>query len=388
MANFGRAAISVLAIIGASAPLAAQAPRDLDAQSSDIRIFTGEVAEGPERFALTLPAGTALMIEAVATADSALDAYLRVTDAATGEVLAEDDDGAGALGARAFVLAEAERRIEIEVSAEGAVDSEREQGAFELSLRPTDWRPTPPRPIAFGERMTGRLVAGEDNLFQLDAAAGQMLVVTMRAGDGASLDPVLELRQGDGKGGDLLAEDDDGAGNLNARLTHMIRRAGAYTIVARGYGGSAGDYVLELGDGSAPVVPPPVELTLGTPESGQLGSGVGPGGDDVRQVAYRLGDSAKAALRADPGAVTIRLRSLTEDGGLDPVLDVGFDTPLGLAVVASDDDGGENLDAELTLDLAPLAGQPAWLDSLRFVGRSYGEADGIFTIEIVADADR
>src|SRR5690606_10979409 len=151
-----------------------------------------------------------------------------------------NDDGGGDLGARAFVFTESERRIEIEVSAQGAVEEERRNGAFELALRPTDWRPTPPRQIDFGDRVTGTLQSGEQQVFHIRAAQGQVLTAALRTDGGGTLDPYLELRRGASAGGAMLAEDDDGSGSLDARLRYAARDSGVYTLIVRDYGSGAG----------------------------------------------------------------------------------------------------------------------------------------------------
>ncbi len=383
MTIISRAAVSALALAFAHVPAAAQDTRDLDNASSDVRVFQGQITTGAETYGVTVPAGSALAIVAAPAVDSLLDPFLRVRDAATGEVLAEDDDGGGSLAARAFVFAETERRITMEVSGEGAISDERKTGGFELSLRPTDWRPTPPREVSFSEVVNGRLQPGEKHVFYIQARAGQTLSAVLRSGESSALDPYLELRRGRSENGAIVVEDDDSGGSLNARVTHQVRTAGTYTIVARGLGSSAGDYALQLGDGSETAGRPAVqEISLGKRMTGTIGTGVGPSGEDRSEVAYRLSADAKRALRGYEGSIVIRFRNANEDSGLDPVIDFGIDTPLGTAVLDSDDDSGGALNSELTVDLSPLAAEPDWLDRLRFVGRSLNSAEGEYAIEI------
>lgn len=383
-----KAAVSALALITVSTPALAQQPRDLDRMASDVRIFNGEVTANPANFAVTIPAGTALLIEARPKVGSNLDPFLRVRDAVTNEVLVEDDDSAGELGGRGLIFAEQERRIEIEVTGEGATEGGNGRGTFELSLRPTDWRPTPARAIGKEERVTGTLMTQEQHVFYVEAAAGDVLNVTLRP-TGSGVDPTLELRRGRSATGELIAEDDDSAGNLGARIVRGIDRAGSYTIVARNIGGATGGYSLGLGSGNAGTgLPEAKTIALGIVESGDLNAAAD-AGDFTGRVVYKLDNAAKAALRSRPGAITVRFRKLDDESGFDPIMDVGFDTPLGFTTLMTDDDSGGELDAAVTIDLSAAASKPEWLDALRFVGRSVSEGEGgLYTIEVVKIGSR
>jgi hypothetical protein len=369
-----------------AAPAMAQDARDLDGADGDIRVFTGSVADEPARYLLTLPAGNALVVSAVAAPDSPLDPYLRVTDVRTGEVLAEDDDNAREYGARVYLFSDGQRRVEIQVSAEGAVDAERERGDFELAVQPTDWRPAPVRRVDFGSSVTGDLHSGERHVFRIEAKAGQLLTAVLRPAQDSALDPYLELRRGSATAGNALAEDDDGAGSLGARLRYVVREAGTYTLVASTVGGTAGTYRLEIGDGTgrAAAVPEQV-ISLDQPVSGELRSS-DPDGGDMQRIVYRFSDEATAALRDNPGPLVIRMRRQGDENALDPLVELSFETPLGLAAVASDDDGGGDLDSELVVDLSPLASQPDQIDRLRIVARSIADAaEGAFTLEVTRE---
>ena len=73
-----------------AAPAMAQV-RDLDRESSDVRVFQGSVDNAPAVFTVTVPARSVMVIDVLASGD--LDPVLRVTDARTGELIGEDDDG-------------------------------------------------------------------------------------------------------------------------------------------------------------------------------------------------------------------------------------------------------------------------------------------------------
>lgn len=72
-----------------------------------------------------------------------------------------------------------------------------------------------------------------------------MVVTITLESDAVSMDPYLELRSPTMR---LLAEDDDSAGNLNARISRVtLPDDGIYTIVVRTFAGSGGgEYTLTL----------------------------------------------------------------------------------------------------------------------------------------------
>jgi hypothetical protein len=60
----------------------------------------------------------------------------------------------------------------------------------------------------------------------------------------SGLDPYLDLLD---PYGDVVASDDDSAGNHNSEIIYRLRRRGTYTIVAGSYGGgSTGSFELSL----------------------------------------------------------------------------------------------------------------------------------------------
>ena len=61
----------------------------------------------------------------------------------------------------------------------------------------------------------------------------------MNSADQQKLDPYVEVRDANGK---KLAEDDDGAGDLNSRLVFTAPQSGEYQIVAPPSSIGAGDF--------------------------------------------------------------------------------------------------------------------------------------------------
>lgn len=377
------AALMATGLVG---PLADQAQaqaqiRNLDRAASDVRVYSGTVSGAQvAEFDVTLAAGEALRIDVDAAPGSSLDPYLRVSDRITGEMLAENDDGPNGLSARALVYSPVRRNLRLEVM-QAPISSADASGAFEMSLRPSAWRPQAPRTIANGADITGTLTSGERHLFTLEAQPGEMWNIALNAVGEGYLDPVLELYRGTDAEGTPLAEDDDGGEGTNSRLRFAVTQAGTYTVAARALGTGEGGYRLIVGD--VPVTAAVSEpLAFSIPVAGVLTGG--------ESTVYRLDDSVIAALRSQPGILAISMETLDDmsdaETYIDPFLELGFETPVGFATLRSDDDGGEGLNALLTIDLTPLAGDAEMLGMLRIKASSVSSASGAYTITLARDA--
>jgi len=365
-------------------PLAAQAQvRNLDGESSTVRVFPGEVGSAPAVFEVTVPAATTLRIDAITTSD--LDPMLKVTDVATGEMLGEDDDSGGDLNARVTIRSGEQRRLRIEVSSftyEGAEDDELSGGAFDLRLAQLAYDPQAVRNVAWGSSESGTLEVGDVHEFTFAGQSGKLLEVALRAEGLSDLDPYLELR--DPNGEVVVSNDDDGQG-LNSLLRHVMQHDGTYTIAASGYADSTGDYTLVVAPQREVVAQAPLqEIGFGTAMTGQLGTGVDNASDPL-SIDYRLSDAAIDTIVGGSGAVTFRMTGAGEDddfgGALDPFLELGLDTPLGFAVIESDDDGAGDLNALLPVDLAAVAPDREMLSRLRLRARGLNaEQLGSYTV--------
>lgn len=368
------------ALLAAALPLApafAQ-DRDLDREPSAGKVFRGEVGESgaPARFLLTLQGGQALDVTAAQVGGS--DPYLRVFDAGSGEVIAENDDSGGSLAARARLYSPEDRRVRIEVTS-AATEESSGPVRFDLIVRSSDYRPRPPRSITLGETLTGTLEGEDEQLFQFRAERGQLWTLAMTRSGNSDLDPMLEIFAGDDPSGEALASDDDGGGGLDARVRFLVPQTGDYVVRASGVSASAGDFTLSAGSSQAASAAPRV-IELGRAAAGTLGG-------DTPEQFYRLGDRARAALAASPGPLVIDLRHSGEgEDALDPVLEIGFETPLGFSSLLSDDDSGGNTDARLVLDASTLG--PMWLESLRIKAGAFNESTGGYELRVsTAEAD-
>ncbi|WP_120078121.1 PPC domain-containing protein [Aurantiacibacter odishensis] len=361
--------------------------RDLDGEQSDVRVFQGRVAGEAAVFTLTLPADTGLQVDAIATGD--LDPVLRVKDA-SGELLAENDDFGDELNSRVMIGAsDRSRRLTIEVDsfdADWAEEGESYGGTFDLRLATSDYVDVGTRAVSYGARETGTLMGGE-HLFTIRGKAGESVEVALIATDD-SLDPYLELRD---PAGESVASDDDGGGDLNSLLRHTFTQDGTYTIVATGFGESTGAYRLRVREQrEVPAQLPLQVIGIDDEATGVLAGGWDEAGDATltpSYIDYQLSEEAKATIRSGNGELSIRMSGGGEsdpDFGdtIDPYIELGFDTPLGFAVVESDDDGAGDLDALLPVDLGLLAAEPGLLDKLRIRAQGYGGSDGEYTLVV------
>jgi len=232
-------------LIGAAAlltPAVVSAQVNLDQAESDVRVFQGNIDGEPATFEVTVPAGSVMQIDVLSTSD--LDPIVTVTDAASGEVIAEDDDGGDELNSRVRIRGEEDgRRIVISVNSYDASWTESGEsfgGSFDLRLATSTYTAPVTRTVTYGARETGS-VQGEPNLFTFEAQAGDMIEVALLSE--GELDPYLELRDASGE---AIAMDDDGGNGLNSLLRHTFDDAGTYTIAAMGYGESQGDFTLRV----------------------------------------------------------------------------------------------------------------------------------------------
>ncbi|MXO71385.1 hypothetical protein [Alteraurantiacibacter buctensis] len=395
----GKAALLAgAAIVSALVPAVAtaQEARNLDRATSDVLIFEGEVTTTPLKYRYTIPARTRLQVDVIPAEGSSLDPTLTITDVRTGEVLAEDDDSGGNLAARANILSERGQQVEITVSPFGFLEENETAGAFTLELRPRAWVRPVTRRVTTGSDTTGRLSVGGTQLFTIEGRAGQVLEVALVAAQQSdeevtesAFDPYLKLYKGEGIDGELLSENDDNGSNLNSLIRYTLPEDGIYTLEASPYGDTAGEFTLRVAAPRETHVDGETQLAFGAPLAGFVQAAYGEleGDEQPPAAIYSLSPDLIAAIRGGQGEVTFNLtKPLSEDpdfpGGVDPMLELGFETPLGFATMKSDDDSGGELNARIPIDLSAIAADGDWLERLRLRATSIGEAGG-FSIEAV-----
>jgi len=107
--------------------------------------------------------------------------------------------------------------------------------------------------IAAGQTRTGNLEEGDftmgdgtwADVWYFQGTRGQRVVIELRVAATNIFDPYLQLLD---PAGSKLAEDTDGAGNHNSRITFTLREAGRFQIVVNNEGDSrkTGRYTLSL----------------------------------------------------------------------------------------------------------------------------------------------
>lgn len=375
-----RGLVPVAAILIAAAPFAARAQdRDLDRETSIGKVFTGDVPEGggTARFLLTLAPGQAVDLTAAPIGGS--DPKLSVFDARTGELVAENDDSGGGLASNVRLYSAAGQRVRIEV-ANAAVEDSNAAMRFDLILRPSTYRPKPPIPLSLGDAHNGALTPDDEQLFRFRGERGQLWDLSFSAAPGSSLDPALQVFAGEVAGGEALGQDDDGGGGLNARLRFLVPETGTYTVRAYGIGRTEGEFAFSAGRSEPAAVK---DIGIGRPATGTLGAG---SGDQL----YRLSASARRAISSGSGPLVIELNRIgdAEEGSdnlLDPMLEVGFETPLGFSSLLSDDDGGGETSARVVFDASDLNG--TWLEALRIKAMAFQQSTGHYELRVTTGGD-
>jgi len=390
--GFRAALLASFVATAIAAPAGAQEARNLDRAPSDVLIYEGTITTAPVHYRYTIPARTALQVDVLPGEGSDLDPTVTVTDVRSGEVLAEDDDGAGNLGSRVRIVSERGQQVEIVVSPFGFLEDGETAGSYTLQLRPRPWAPPVTRAVTQGSDTAGTLEVGGSGLYTFQGTAGQLLEVAMVAqGEESALDSYLRIYQGLGTEGEVLQENDDGGNSLNSLLRVTLPADGIYTIEASPYGDTSGAYTLRVAAARNAVVSDGDQLGFGTPLGGfamSVSDRVAQEEEGTGGALYRLSAAAIGAIRAGQGEVTFNLtQPLSEDpdfpGGIDPYLELGFETPLGFAAMKTDDDSGGDLNSRIPVDLAPLAADGDWLERLRLRATSIGEAGG-FAIDMAA----
>jgi hypothetical protein len=143
---------------------------------------------------------------------------------------------------------------------------------------------------------------------------------------------------------DKLADNDDGGSGGNARIRHQVRLGSSYIAKVRGYGGETGSYSFHVRLVETISIPPDEyendddfasakDISPGTPQRHTFTTG-----DDVDWVKFQI---------SQPGSYTIHARGVNSPR-LDTYIEL-YDSNRNS--VDEDDDGGEDMDARLSVRL-------------------------------------
>lgn len=185
----------------------------------------------------------------VSVRSGAFDAAMRVTKVTAGgeTEVGTDDDSGGGTDAQMTFTADGEYRI----YAKGLADDAR--GAFTISASEVAVRPIATRAVAPGETVQGTLSAATDHEledgrlvqhFTITGRPGERYTVTLRSGD---FDAFLQWGTMGAAGFTADTEDDDSAGDTDAKLDVTIPASGTWVLRASSLeGGKSGAFRLEV----------------------------------------------------------------------------------------------------------------------------------------------
>lgn len=346
-----------------SAARAQDPPTDIAQEPSAGNVIQGSFApgDGSREYWLTLAPGQGVEVTAMPLAGA--DPVLTVFDDAGQQIATNDDFGEG-LAARVPLRSAEGQRVRVVVSQLGDSAGGLEQGPhFTLTVTPSDWQPTEPQTVSDTPySYAGDLRSSGEQIFIFTAEQGETIDLAARA-DGSGLDPYLRImpvtagRMPSAQDESAtLAEDDDSGGDLGAQVVFTVPGDGTYAAVVTAVGSAGGTYTF-----SADRVeqPDPIEIGLDEPVRGIIASIAAP-------PVYRLSERAIASLVRQPGTLRIALDALGEgEDALDPALELGLETPFGRSQIATDDDGGDDLNALLTVPVGRHDDLARWLRDLR-----------------------
>jgi hypothetical protein len=264
-----------------------------------------------------------------------LDSYLVLLDP-DGMVIAENDDHGGSLDAL----------ISTRLASEGthrilATSYSLAEGTYLLRARELELRPLERAPLRVGQTVEAELSEDDPlrhfdpahmDLYALELALGQRIIITMRSDAFNSYLWVVA------PSGEVLREDDDSGGGLDALVELTAPYAGTYLVVATTYAGLTGPYTLSVRDAHDVAATEWTELTLPQVVAGRLEYG-----DSIAPLTGAYRDNYRFTGEAGTH-VEIRANSLEVDAMLALI------GPSGL-LIAEDDDSGGGLNALINVIL-------------------------------------
>jgi hypothetical protein len=248
-------------------------------------------------------------------------------------------------------------------------------GAQRPAAAPAAQAPAP-RPLRFGEAVTGTLVATDPKLsgsgafhtYRFTARPDKRYVITM---DAAGFDALVSVLRPVGGITEVVASDDDSGGDAqggqgtNARLRFRTSEAGTYLIVAQSFSEDAlGAYTLRVEETDPPMPAAPVAIRVGQTVEGRFDAGSPV--DDAEGYPYASysvlggGQRVRIVMRSEDFDAFLAVRPAASEPCADDLL--------------TDDDGAGGTDARVTLTL-----DGAYVITARPLGNS---ATGTYTLSV------
>lgn len=184
----------------------------------------------------------------VAVRSGAFDASLKVTrvTASGEEAVGTDDDSGGGTDAQLIFTASGNYRIYAR-----ALEADK-RGAFTVSITEVVVRPVVSRPLAVGEKVEATLQESDNELddgrpfhqYTITGRPGERFVVTMRS---TAFDAYLDWGRLSSGGFESTANDDDSAGDTDARLEITVPSEGTFVLRAHALErGQSGAYTISV----------------------------------------------------------------------------------------------------------------------------------------------
>jgi hypothetical protein len=213
-----------------------------------------------------------------------------------------------------------------------------------------------PEPLRLGQPVAASLQAGDPTMmdqgpfrvYSFDARGGQRYIFTLDSDD---FDAFLSVHRRVGAITEVLATDDDGGGDLNARLRWLAPESGTYLVVAHALTpDSYGQFRLAVEEGAPPrpAVPQPARIGEAVNSTLHAGSGSLEVGDgeifhDIYVLDARYGQEFIITMDSDD---------------FDAYLEFGPMQADSMQVTDTNDDGGEGTNSRLRV-LVPADGRYA-----------------------------
>lgn len=231
-----------------------------------------ETVDDGDLFKVSLAAGESYVFRAIGGTTELPDPYLVLYGTDT-QLITFDDDSGGNLNAEiTYTPATAG------VYYLGAFDAGSGLGSYSVSVtRSSDdypWSTSTNGVVNVGGVPISGIVntAGDADLFKVTLVAGTSYTFDLIRSAGGLVDPYLMLYGADLS---MLARDDDGAGNANARIIYTATTSGAYYLGAMDYGTGTGGYTLSATGGQTLTGTPGNDTFTNLPGNDTIDGGAG-----------------------------------------------------------------------------------------------------------------
>jgi len=271
--------------------------------------------------------------------DGRFDPMLTLKDA-QGQPMGQDDDGGGGNNAR-IITELGPGSFGIGVLGYGGSST----GKYRLSV--TEMEKQDIRP---GETRDGMLEDRGTRVFAFDLREKGLVTIEGKRGDASQFDPYLSLVRA---GAGLVARDDDGGGDTNAKISTMLDE-GRYFIILTGYGGTGGRYLVSL---ERRDLPAPVNERI------RVG--------DVRRGTIFFASQRDRYSFTVSGDRTLTITAAQDNSRLDTFVEI-FDAQGNM--INSDDDGGGGTNSMVRMRFSP--------GEYSVVVRSYSNSAGAYVLEV------